>query len=107
MEKEKDIPEQHQSRQPGIEAEMKPLPDSTVEEYKGSGKLNAKVAIITGGDSGIGRAVAVAFAKEGADIVVAYLDEHGDADETRREIEKCGRTCVLIDGDVGDEKFCA
>ena len=107
MEKEKDIPEQHQSRQPGIEAEMKPQPDSTVEEYKGSGKLNSKVAIITGGDSGIGRAVAVAFAKEGADVVVVYLNEHGDANDTKKEVEQCGRRCVLITGDVGNEEFCA
>lgn len=107
MEKEKDIPEQHQSRQPGIETEMKPQPDSTVEEYKGSGKLKSKVAIITGGDSGIGRAVAVAFAKEGADIVVVYLNEHGDANDTKKEVEQCGRRCVLIAGDVGNEEFCA
>ena len=107
MEKEKDIPEQHQSRQPGIETEMKPQPDSTVEAYIGSGKLKSKVAIITGGDSGIGRAVAVAFAKEGADIVVVYLNEHGDANDTKKEVEQCGRRCVLIAGDVGNEEFCA
>ncbi len=102
-----EIPEQHQTRQPGLETEMEPKPDSTVEEYKGSGKLKSKVAIITGGDSGIGRAVAVAFAKEGADIVIAYLNEHGDADDTKSEVEQCGRKCLLIAGDVGDEKFCA
>jgi NAD(P)-dependent dehydrogenase (short-subunit alcohol dehydrogenase family) len=107
MEKENDIPEQHQEQQPGIEAEMTPQPDSTVEGYKGSGKLDSKVAIITGGDSGIGRAVAVAFAKEGADIVVVYLNEHGDANDTKKEIEQCGRSCELIAGDVGSEEFCA
>jgi NAD(P)-dependent dehydrogenase (short-subunit alcohol dehydrogenase family) len=78
-----------------------------MEGYKGSGKLESKVGIVTGGDSGIGRAVAIAFAKEGADIVIAYLNEHGDANDTRNEIEHCGRKCVLISGDVGDDKFCA
>lgn len=102
-----EIPEQHQTQQPGLETEMEPKPDSTAEEYKGSGKLKSRVAIITGGDSGIGRAVAVAFAKEGADIVIAYLNEHGDADATKSEVEQCGRKCLLIAGDVGDEKFCA
>ncbi|SEO39251.1 SDR family oxidoreductase [Nitrosovibrio sp. Nv6] len=101
-----EIPEQHQTQQPGLETEMEPRPDSTVEGYKGSGKLKSKVAIITGGDSGIGRAVAVAFAKEGADIVVAYFNEHEDANDTKDEIEQCGRKCLLIAGDVGDEKFC-
>ncbi|SOD41426.1 SDR family oxidoreductase [Nitrosovibrio sp. Nv4] len=101
-----EIPEQHQTQQPGLETEMEPQPDSTVEGYKGSGKLKSKVAIITGGDSGIGRAVAVAFAKEGADIIVAYFNEHEDANDTKKEIEQCGRKCLLIAGDVGDEKFC-
>lgn len=105
--KDKEIPEQHQTRQPGLEAEMTPQPDSTMEEYNGSGKLRSKVAIITGGDSGIGRSVAVAFAKEGADITIVYLDEHEDAALTKEEIEKCGRKCILIAGDVGNEKFCA
>lgn len=107
MEKEEEIPEQHQPQQPGLETEMEPQPDSTVEGYKGSDKLKSKVAIITGGDSGIGRAVAVAFAKEGADIAVVYLNEHGDANQTKEEIEQCGRKCVLIAGDVGSEEFCA
>jgi len=101
------IPKQHQSRQPGLQTEMKPQPESSLENYRASGKLKSQVAIITGGDSGIGRAVAIAFAKEGADIVITYLNEHEDANNTKKEIERCGRTCVLIDGDVGDEKFCA
>ena len=93
-EKGSDIPKQHQSQQPGLATEMTPQPDSTMEEYRGSGKLESKVAIITGGDSGIGRSVAVAFAKEGADITSAYLDEHEDAQRTREEVEKCGRKCI-------------
>ncbi|SCX57277.1 SDR family oxidoreductase [Nitrosospira sp. Nsp1] len=102
-----EIPRQHQRKQPGLQAEMEPQPDSTLEGYRGSGKLQARVAIITGGDSGIGRAVAVAFAKEGADIAIAYLNEHGDANDTKKEIEQCGRKCLLIAGDVGKEQFCA
>ncbi|SEK57068.1 SDR family oxidoreductase [Nitrosovibrio tenuis] len=101
------VPKQQQSRQPGLQSEMKPQPESSSENYRASGKLNSKVAIITGGDSGIGRAVAIAFAKEGADIVITYLNEHEDANNTKKEIEQCGKTCVLIDGDVGDETFCA
>ena len=101
-----DIPKQHQPRQPGLQTEMHPQPDSSMAEYHGSGKLESKVAIITGGDSGIGRSVAVAFAKEGADIAIAYLEEHEDARHTKEEIEKCGRKCILVAGDVGDEKFC-
>lgn len=106
-EKGSEIPKQHQTQQPGLETEMTPQPDSTMEEYRGSGKLETKVAIITGADSGIGRAVAVAFAKEGADIAAAYLNEHEDAKRTKEEVEQTGRKCVLIAGDVGDEKFCA
>lgn len=101
------IPKQQQPRQPGLQTEMHPQPDSGMAEYHGSGKLDSKVAIITGGDSGIGRSVAIAFAKEGADIAVAYLDEHEDAQRTKEEVEKCGRKCILIAGDVGGEKFCA
>ncbi|MEP6605736.1 MAG: SDR family NAD(P)-dependent oxidoreductase, partial [Nitrosospira sp.] len=102
-EKEREIPEQHQNQQPGLESELIPQPASSVEEYRGSGKLKSKVAIVTGGDSGIGRAVAIAFAKEGADIVIAYLNEHSDAHETKQKIEQCGRKCELIDGDVGNQ----
>ena len=99
-------PPQHQDRQPGIESEMTPRPQAEDREYRGSGKLRGKVALITGGDSGIGRAVAIAFAKEGADVAIAYLSEHGDAQETRALVEKEGRRCVAIAGDVGDEGVC-
>jgi len=86
---------------------MKPRPKPEDESQPGSGKLRGKVAIITGGDSGIGRAVAAAFAKEGADVTVVYLEEHKDAKKTEQLVEQHGRKCLLIDGDVGDEKFCA
>jgi NAD(P)-dependent dehydrogenase (short-subunit alcohol dehydrogenase family) len=99
-------PPQHQDRQPGIESEMIPRPQAEDRDYRGSGKLLGKVALITGGDSGIGRAVAIAFAKEGADVAIAYLSEHSDAQETRALVEKEGRRCVVIAGDVGDERFC-
>ncbi|MFD1017821.1 SDR family oxidoreductase [Thalassobacillus hwangdonensis] len=99
-------PAQHQERQPGIESEMTPLPVYIDQNYKGSGKLDGKVAIVTGGDSGIGRAVSVHFAHEGADVVVMYLDEHQDAELTKTEIEKAGRNCLLINGDVGSPAFC-
>ncbi|MCY8721376.1 SDR family oxidoreductase, partial [Bacillus sp. S10C12M] len=97
---------QHQDRQPGIESEMNPLPLYEDEDYQGSGKLKGKVAIITGGDSGIGRAAAIAFAKEGADVSILYLDEHSDAEETRKLIEKENVSCLLIPGDIGDENHC-
>jgi NAD(P)-dependent dehydrogenase (short-subunit alcohol dehydrogenase family) len=99
-------PPQHQKRQPGKEKEMKPRPQSDDRAYKGSGKLRGKVALITGGDSGIGRAVAIAFAREEADVAVLYYDEHEDAKETKSLVEKEGKDCLLIAGDVGDEKFC-
>jgi NAD(P)-dependent dehydrogenase (short-subunit alcohol dehydrogenase family) len=100
------LPPQKQDRQPGIEAEMTPRPQSEDPAQRGSGKLEARVAIVTGGDSGIGRAVSIAFAREGADVAVVYLDEHQDAEETRRLVEEKGRRCLLIAGDVGDEDFC-
>jgi NAD(P)-dependent dehydrogenase (short-subunit alcohol dehydrogenase family) len=99
-------PPQHQDRQPGLESEMKPKPKAEDPQYQGSGKLRGKVALITGGDSGIGRAVAIFYAKEGADVAIVYLNEHHDAEETTRLVEKEGRRCLAIAGDVGDEAFC-
>lgn len=99
------LPPQHQERQPGIEQDMRPEPQSFARDYVGSGKLRDKVAIITGGDSGIGRSTAVSFAKEGADVVIVYLDEHDDAKQTRDAVEAAGRRCLLLAGDVGDPQF--
>src|SRR3954453_17523331 len=99
-------PPQHQKRQPGREWKMRPRPQSGESNYAGSGKLRDRVALITGGDSGIGRAVAVLFAKEGADVAIAYLNEHKDARETKKAVEKEGRRCILLSGDVADAKFC-
>lgn len=101
------FPPQHQNHQPGIESEMSPLPKFEDEHYRGSGKLSGKVALITGGDSGIGRAVAVAFAKEDADVAIVYLNEHGDAAATQKRIEALGRQCLLIPGDVAQSNFCS
>src|ERR1700710_1587163 len=89
-----------QNRQPGIEAKMDPAPEYIKTSYQGSGKLNNKVALITGGDSGIGRAVSVHFAREGADIAIVYLNEDVDAEETKKLVEAEGRQCLLIRGDV-------
>jgi len=105
-EEKKSRPAQKQERQPGIESKMTPKPKAESAEYKGSGKLEGKVALITGGDSGIGRAVAILYAREGADVAVLYLDEHEDAEETRKQIEQEGRKCLLIAGDIGSEEFC-
>lgn len=102
----KNVPAQKQNTQPGIENIMNPRPIFDNPNYKGSGRLNNKVAIITGGDSGIGRAVAVAYAKEGANLGIIYLNEHEDAEETKKIIEGLGRKCVLVSGDIGDEEFC-
>src|SRR3712207_3047022 len=99
-------PPQQQDQRPGLESEMTPKPVAEDPRHRGGGKLQGKVALITGGDSGIGRAVAVAFAKEGTDSGIVYLNEHSDAEETRKLVEKHGRLCVLIPGDVGDENFC-
>src|SRR4051794_5400949 len=99
-------PPQEQHHRPGTESEMTPMPEAEDHGYRASGKLDAKVALVTGGDSGIGRAVAILFAKEGADVAVAYLNEHDDANETRRQVEQEGRRCILIPGDVGDEAYC-
>lgn len=100
------FPPQHQNHIPGIESEMNPLPIFKRETGVGCGKLKSKVAIITGGDSGIGRAVSVAFAQEGADISIVYLNEHKDARDTKKHIEELGQKCILISGDVGNEAFC-
>jgi NAD(P)-dependent dehydrogenase (short-subunit alcohol dehydrogenase family) len=104
--KRKIMPAQTQKRQPGRETKMIPRPKAEDEAQRGSGKLLNRVALITGGDSGIGRAVALAFAKEGADVAVSYLEEHEDAEETRALIERHGRRCLLFPGDIGAEKFC-
>lgn len=100
------FPAQHQDQQPGLESIMNPRPIAEDEAYLGSAKLKGKVAIISGGDSGIGRAVAIAYAKEGADVAIAYLNEHNDALETKARIEQLGHRCLVIAGDIGDEVFC-
>ena len=100
------FPPQHQDRQPGLESDMNPRPQFDSPAYKAAGKLQGKAAVISGGDSGIGRAVAVAFAKEGADVAIVYLNEEGDAQETKRIIEEKGRRCAAIAGDIGDPAFC-
>jgi len=105
-EKKPTFPPQHQSKQPGVETEMDPRPISQSPTYKASGKLAGKKAIITGGDSGIGKAAALLFAKEGADVAIVYLDEHDDANETKQLIEAEGRKCLLYAGDIGNEDFC-
>lgn len=99
------LPPQEQAHQPGIEKEMTPKPQ-TEPRFPGAGKLTDKVAVITGGDSGIGRAIARAFAREGADIAILYLDEHEDAVETKEMVEQEGRKCITISGDIGEEAFC-
>ena len=99
-------PPQEQDQQPGIESQMTPQPKSDDPQYRGSGKLQGKVALITGGDSGIGRAVAIAYAKEGADVAIMYLNEHDDAKQTKQMVEEHGRRAVAIAGDIGDETFC-
>jgi len=100
------IPKQHQDQQPGFETLMNPRPIYDDPNCVGSGKLMNKVTLITGGDSGIGRAVALAYAREGSDIAIVYLNEHEDATETKRLIEEKGRKCILIAGDIGDDTFC-
>ena len=99
-------PEQEQDKQPGLEYLMTPKPIFDDPSYKGSGKLKGKVAIITGGDSGLGRAAAIAFAKEGAKLVIPYYDEHKDALETKMYIESLGGECLLLSGDISDKEFC-
>jgi NAD(P)-dependent dehydrogenase (short-subunit alcohol dehydrogenase family) len=99
------LPRQHMQK-PGVEAQMELKPQFLAPDYRGSGKLKGMVALITGGDSGIGRAVAVLYAREGADVAIVYLNSHEDAQETKRYVEKEGRECILIPGDVKDSKFC-
>ena len=98
-------PEQQQPM-PGLTDEMEPRPDHGEDSYKGSGRLTGKRVIITGGDSGIGRAVAIAFAREGADLLISYLSEEADAQETARLIEEAGRKAVLVPGDISDPDHC-
>ena len=100
------FPAQQQDTVPGRTAPMKPQPDHGEESYVGHDRLGGKAAIITGGDSGIGRAVAIAFAREGADVLISYLDEHEDAQETQRWVEKAGRRAVLMPGDIRDTAQC-
>jgi len=99
------LPAQHQSK-PGKEATLRPRPQFKAPDYVGSGKLEDMVALVTGGDSGIGRAVAVLFAREGANVAIVYLNEQDDAEETRRAVEAQGRECLTIAGDVSDAMFC-
>jgi NAD(P)-dependent dehydrogenase (short-subunit alcohol dehydrogenase family) len=105
MDKHDELPPQHQPRQPGREAIMDPLPDYA-PRFRGAGRLERKVALITGGDSGIGRAVAVLFAREGADVAIVFLEENEDARDTAAAIEAEGRQSLAIRGDVRDEAFC-
>lgn len=100
------FPPQQQNQQPGIESQMNPLPISIQDNYLPSGKLKNKVALISGGDSGIGRAVALAFAQEGAKVVITYLNEHDDAAVTKANIKEFGTSCITIAGDIGYEPFC-
>ncbi|MBW4668718.1 MAG: glucose 1-dehydrogenase [Cyanomargarita calcarea GSE-NOS-MK-12-04C] len=106
MPEEQTLQPPQQQETPGKESEMTPKPSSDNPEYKGSGKLKGKVALITGADSGIGRAVAIAYAKEGADVAILYLNEDDDAKETKDTVEKYGQRAVTIAGDIGNEAFC-
>lgn len=102
----KKLPAQHQDSQPGKEYKMTPQPEYIRPSYLGSAKLQGKVAIVTGGDSGIGRAVSVHFAREGANVVIVYLNEDRDAKETRTLVEAEGQRCLLLSGDLGKAAFC-
>jgi NAD(P)-dependent dehydrogenase (short-subunit alcohol dehydrogenase family) len=103
----KGMPPQEQKQQPGRESQMRPKPTTKEPEHKGSGKLQSKVALITGGDSGIGRSVAILFAREGADVAIVYYNEHDDAREAKELVEKEGTRCITIAGDIADPDFCA
>lgn len=105
MSKVKEVPDQQQS-QPGEEHQMHPKPEIIRKNYRGSEKLTGKVALITGGDSGIGRSVAVHFAREGAHVAIIYLEEQEDARETRKLVEKEGQKCLILKGDLRKEDFC-
>lgn len=98
-------PRQRQDKQPGVESKMEPLPAHPTD-YQGTGKLKGKAALITGGDSGIGRSVALLYAKEGANVALSYLDEHDDAEETKRMVEAEGGSCLLLPGDIKEESHC-
>ncbi|UTF61095.1 SDR family oxidoreductase [Gilvimarinus sp. DA14] len=100
------LPPQHQTHQPGEEARMNPEPQSLMQDYRAAGKLNGKVALVSGGDSGIGRAVCIGYAKEGADVAFIYLDEDRDAEETLQHIRAQGRKAIAIKGDIADAEFC-
>lgn len=106
MKDDRTLEKEQQDGQPGEQHEMDSTPETIRKDYRGSGKLNGKVALITGGDSGIGRSAAVHFAREGADVAIVYLEENRDAEDTKRAIEGEGRECLLIKGDVSREKFC-
>ena len=99
------FPEQQQTV-PGLQSAMTPVPDCGEQSYRGSDRLTGKRAVVTGGDSGIGRAVAIAFAREGADVLVSYLDEHQDAEDVARLVQEAGRKCVLVSGDLSDPSHC-
>lgn len=102
----KEIREPQEQPKPGLESEMEPEPIYDYPDQKGADKLKGKVALITGGDSGIGRAVAILFAKEGADIAISYLNEHEDAEKTKKEVERYGQKCITIAGDISQENIC-